>query len=493
MLEGLKKHLLYVLLVLLTFTGCSKKEQSDDAGFNPHAIGILTGTTFKTALERIYPDADILYYENFPFTCMALKKGQIDAFLCPINGSKDLLSSNPGMRLLDGPIILDSISVAFNPHEHKLAYQFDPFLDSMRTSGALARLWDKWFNYTVLPEPYESEEHLEGKPINVGFETGQSFFTLMIDNEVAGFEPELMIRFGESIGRPVKPIEMKETGMIPALLSGRLDAIASSITPTPERAANMLFSQPYNATEFALCVYDRAADTGSTMSFGKTLKQNIIEGKRYMLILEGLLNTLILTFLSLVFGYMLGVTITIAKRRRGRKAKAIAEFYCEFIESIPIVVLLLFMFYVVFATSHISAIMVAVITFSLYFAVGAADSIERSIDTVEQGQWEAGYALGFKPMQVLIYIIVPQSAQEFFAQFRNKAVGLIENTSIVGFIAIKDMTMVTDLIRNQTYNSLVPLAVVAILYFLIAFGITKSFGLLSDLFYFKKRDIINKK
>ena len=492
MLEGLKRHLLYVLLVLLTFTGCSnKKEQPADAAFKPNAIGILTGTTFKTALERLYPDAEILYYENFPFTCMALKKGQIDAFLCPINGSDELLRSNPGMRLLDSPIIVDSISIAFNPREQKLAYQFEHFLDSMRTSGGLERLWDKWFNSRDLPEPYEAE-HIAGKPINVGFETGQSFFTLMIDNEVAGFEPELMIRFGESVGRPVKPIEMKEAGMIPALLSGRLDAVASSITPTPERAANMLFSQIYNTTAFALCVYDRAADTGSTMSFGKTLKQNIIEGKRYMLILEGLLNTLIITFLSLVFGYMLGVLISIAKHR-GKKAKAIAEFYCEFIESIPIVVLLLFMFYVVFASSHLSAIAVAVITFSLYFAVGAADSIERSIDTVEEGQWEAGYALGFKPTQVLVYIIVPQSAQEFFAQFRNKAVGLIENTSIVGFIAIKDMTMVTDLIRNQTYNSLIPLAVVAILYFLIAFGITKSFGILSDIFYYKKHDKINRK
>ena len=131
---------------------------------------------------------------------------------------------------------------------------------------------------------------------------------------------------------------------------------------------------------------------------------------------------------------------------------------------------------------------VAVITFSLYFSVGASDCIERSIEIVEKGQWEAGYALGFKPLQILVYIIVPQAAEEFFAQFRNKAVGLIENTSIVGFIAIKDMTMVTDLIRNQTYNSLIPLAVVAILYFLIAFGITRSFAILSDIFYYKKRN-----
>ncbi|MBR5935428.1 MAG: ABC transporter permease subunit [Bacteroidaceae bacterium] len=486
MAEGFKKHLLCVLLVILAFTGCSKKEQPADAAFKPHTIGILTGTTFKTALEKIYPDAEVLYFENFSLTCMALKKGQIDAFTCPRHGSWELLRSNPGMRLLDSPVIIDTISIAFRPQEQQLADQFNHFLDSMRLSGELDRMWDKWLNSESLPEPYESE-HINGKPITVGFETGQSFLTLLIDNEVAGFEPELMLKFGESVGRPVKPVEMKETGMIPALLSGRLDAIASSITPTPERTANMLFSKPYARTEIALCVYDPVADTGTGISFGGTLKQNIFEAKRYMLIIEGLENTLIITFLALVFGYLLGVLLSIAKYH-GKKTRLIAEFYCNFIESIPIVVLLLFMFYVVFATSHISAMTVAVITFSLYFSVGASDCIERSIEIVEKGQWEAGYALGFKPLQILVYIIVPQAAEEFFAQFRNKAVGLIENTSIVGFIAIKDMTMVTDLIRNQTYNSLIPLAVVAILYFLIAFGITRSFAILSDIFYYKKRN-----
>ena len=153
-------------------------------------------------------------------------------------------------------------------------------------------------------------------------------------------------------------------------------------------------------------------------------------------------------------------------------------------------VLLLFMFYVVFATSHMSAMTVAVITFSLYFTVGAADAIERSADSVDKGQLEAGVAMGFKQLQVLAYILVPQAADEFFSQFRNKAVGLIENTSIVGFIAIKDMTMVTDLIRSQTYNSLIPLAIVAALYFGIAFGITKSFEIMAGKFSYKKRNRI---
>lgn len=477
-----------LLLLCFMFTDCSKKEQPvSDVVTIPESckIGTLTGTTLQYSIRKCYPKAQVLYYENLALMCLALKKGQIDAFVCMKNGSQELLDDNPGIRYYKTRTVYDTASAVFRQQDIALAMQFNSFLDSIRADGTIERIRSNWFGADAPHAEYEPA-HSNGTPIMVAVETGQSFSTVLHENEVAGFEPELMLRFGEYLGRPVKMVEMRSVGMIPALLSGKIDMIANNVTPTRARSKNLLFSQPYDIFEVCFCVYDPSLVTESNTPFIDTVKQNIFEEKRFMLILEGLMNTLIITFLSIVFGYLGGLLLVIAKQR-GKITKRFAIFYCEFIESIPIVVLLLFMFYVVFATSHISAMTVAVITFSLYFAVGASDAIERSADSVDKGQLESGVALGFKQLQVLVYILIPQAAEEFFSQFRNKAIGLIENTSIVGFIAIKDMTMVTDLIRSQTYNSLIPLATVAALYFGIAFGITKSFEIMSNKFSYKKR------
>jgi polar amino acid transport system substrate-binding protein len=154
--------------------------------------------------------------------------------------------------------------------------------------------------------------------------------------------------------------------------------------------------------------------------------------------------------------------------------------WCEFIEGVPVVVLLLFMFYVVFATSTLGAIVVAIITYSLHFSAGACEAFLGGIKGVPRGQYEAGLALGFNHWDSLRYVVIPQATRQILLQFKGKSVALIENTAIVGFIAIQDLTKVTYIIRSQTYNSLIPLVVVGVLYFLLAKLICLGIGKLED-------------
>ena len=93
---------------------------------------------------------------------------------------------------------------------------------------------------------------------------------------------------------------------------------------------------------------------------------------------------------------------------------------------------------------------------------------EKSINSIGRGQWEAGKLLGMSRRHIFRKIIWPQALPSAVKSFKGRAISLIENTSIVGFIAIEDLTKVTDIIRSQTYNSLYPLITVAIIYFLIA-------------------------
>ena len=288
----------------------------------------------------------------------------------------------------------------------------------------------------------------------------------MEDGEETGFEPELMRRFGDAVGRPVHFVEMTSTGMIPALMSGRVDALVDAITPTRDRSSSVLFSDPYYICNLHLVALDPDAHVRSHP--WRAIRENLFEDGRGRLILKGLGVTLLIVFFSIFLGSILGILLCRMRNSRRPGLRKAGHAWCEFIEGVPVVVLLLFMFYVVFAASTLGAIVVAIITYSLHFSAGACEAFLGGIKAVPRGQYEAGLALGFNHWESLRYVVIPQATRQILMQFKGKSVALIENTAIVGFIAIQDLTKVTDIIRSQTYNSLIPLVVVGVLYFLLA-------------------------
>ena len=479
-----------LLLLLLLAVSCSSARRDGirtAADLERGNIGVLTGRSNDTAVRALFPEADIYYFEDLVSMCMSLQSGHIDAFACMETGVDRLLDRNPGFRVLEElPEILDTASVAFRQDNLLLAGQFNEFLRGIVADGTMDAIRANWLPAGA-PEKHYHPHATEGEPLSVGIEAGQTFFTVISEGEGVGLEPEMMERFGDFLGRPVRFVEMTNPGMIPALLSGKVDALVSAISPTQSRSRRVLFSTPYDIS--AMCLIVAGATEPVRKGFWASLKENFYEtlvaDNRYELILEGLKNTLLITLLSVFFGFLLGCLLCWMKRRGPHWMEKFAHGYCEIVEGIPIVVLLLFMFYVVFATSPLTAIVVAVITYSLHFAAGSAECLDRSIESVDKGQWEAGKALGFSRFGTFRYIVAPQALREFLSLFKGKAVGLIENTSIVGFIAIEDMTKVTDIIRSQTYDSLVPLLIVGVIYFLIARLISVGLDKLGDHLNFK--------
>lgn len=484
-------RLLGCLLLLLLVVSCASEKRREIRACSDleHGnVGVLTGRSNDSAVRALFPDAELYYFEDLVSMCMSLQSGHIDAFACMETGVDGLLARNPGFRVLEGvPEILDTAAVAFREDNLLLAGQFNEFLRGILADGTMDAIRANWLAADA-PGVHYHPHATEGEPLSVGIEAGQTFFTVIREGEGAGLEPELMMRFGDYLGRPVRFVEMTNPGMIPALFSGKVDALVSAIAPTRSRAGRVLFSTPYDISPVCLVVAGDALPRARKSAWS-ALKENfhetLIADNRFELILEGLKNTLLITFLSVIFGFLLGCGLCWMKRRGPRWAEAFSHGYCEIVEGIPIVVLLLFMFYVVFATSPLTAIVVAVITYSLHFAAGAAECLERSIESVDKGQWEAGKALGFSRFGTFRYVIAPQAVRQFLPLFKGKAVGLIENTSIVGFIAIEDMTKVTDIIRSQTYDSLVPLVVVGVIYFLIARLISVGLDKLGDHLNFK--------
>ena len=91
-----------------------------------------------------------------------------------------------------------------------------------------------------------------------------------------------------------------------------------------------------------------------------------------------------------------------------------------------------------------------------------------SVSAVPKGQWEAGHALGFTSAQTFRWIIFPQAVKSGLGAYQGHCVALLKGTSIVGYIAVMDLTRASDLLRSRTFDAIIPLLVVTVLYFVLA-------------------------
>lgn len=91
-----------------------------------------------------------------------------------------------------------------------------------------------------------------------------------------------------------------------------------------------------------------------------------------------------------------------------------------------------------------------------------------SINSVDKGQTEAGIALGFIPVSTFFNIVMPQAFKHVLPVYKGELVSLVKMTSIVGYIAVQDLTKVSDIIRSRTFDAFFPLIMVAILYFILS-------------------------
>jgi polar amino acid transport system substrate-binding protein len=106
------------------------------------------------------------------------------------------------------------------------------------------------------------------------------------------------------------------------------------------------------------------------------------------------------------------------------------------------------------------------------FAAYAAEIFRAGIQSIDRGQTEAAIAIGFTPVQSFLNIILPQTLQRILPVYKGEFISLVKMTSIVGYIAVQDLTKASDIIRSRTFDAFFPLIIVAILYFVIAWVLT---------------------
>lgn len=212
------------------------------------------------------------------------------------------------------------------------------------------------------------------------------------------------------------------------------------------------------------------------VEFAKDFVDDFIVDDRYLYLVRGLGNTLLITVLSVIVGLVLGFLIAIVRSTHDKHGgltvlNAVCNVFLTVWRGTPTVVQLLIMFYIILASVN-NKIVVAVIAFGLNSAAYIAEIVRSGIMSVDEGQFEAGRSLGMNYGKTMRLIILPQAFKNVLPALANEFITLLKETSISGYIALPDLTKGGDIIRSITYDPYLPLFGVALIYLAIVMLLT---------------------
>ena len=205
------------------------------------------------------------------------------------------------------------------------------------------------------------------------------------------------------------------------------------------------------------------------MNFVEKFHSTFIDGDRWMYLVRGLGTTLLITLFAVILGMVLGFLIAIVRSTHDKTGKlgflnVLARIYLTIIRGTPVVVQLLIIYFVIFASVNVGKTFVAVLAFGLNSAAYVAEIVRSGIMSLDNGQFEAGASLGMNYPKTMISIILPQAFKNILPALANECIVLLKETSVAGYIALTDLTKGGDIIRSQTYEAFLPLIAVAVIY-----------------------------
>jgi polar amino acid transport system substrate-binding protein len=454
-------------------------------------VAVLTGSVHDDVVRRRYPSATVLHFNGLADLPLALKSGKADVAFSGAEPTQVLLRDEPSLGILEANAYTLDLGAGFRHEDNATREAYNAFLKEIRANGIhedMARRWirEKSEDMPVIPNPGGKGVLRVGVTAVKGLPWGSK-----VREQHIGFDIELVQRFAASQGKTIQYVDLDLSGLVAALAAGKIDMMGSTLAATEERKRLVSFSDPAwksDSSVFALksrlpalageanpATVASAAQPESP-SFRQRMHANLIHEDRWQLIARGLGVTMIIWVLSSVFGTLLGVFVCMMRMARRAWLRTIADVYIWLLRGIPVLVLLMLMYYVVFASVEVNAVAVASVAFGLNMAAYSAEMFRTAIQSVDKGQIEAGVAGGFTKLEAFRLIVLPQALRHLLPVYKGELISALKMTSVVGYVAVQDITKASDIIRSRTFDAFVPLITTAIIYLLLAWLITWAIG-----------------
>lgn len=439
-------------------------------------FSILVGSLFDQVADDVFGASEKLYFNNTVEEIEAVKLGKTDAALMDDVAAAQSLQAGEYSALTSIPVSVPGLALPYGVFSSKqdVIDQYNLFLAEIEADGTLAEMQQRWlkayaFDATMPDIPLTGENGT----LTVAIMATYPPFTFLGDNgQFSGFDIEQMRRFGAWLGMDVNFVDMDFSAMLAYVASGKAD-IGGSVYATDERKESFVFGNPDYISSTVLVV--RKADTGqnpaASVGFVEYLKnavqRTLIEENRWKLIADGLGVTMAISLLSQALATVLGSLLCWMIMHKNRAVKGIGTLYSGVIQGLPMMVVLMISYYIIFGRTNVSAMLIAVCAFGLVEAVGIAANLQSAITTVDPVEVEAARSIGFTAFGAFRTIVLPQAVKKALPAYCHGFVQLVKATAIVGYITIQDMTRAGDLIRSRTFDAFFPLLFIAAIYLIV--------------------------
>lgn len=440
-------------------------------------IGVQLGTTADIYVADEYEGDDagtnVVRYNKGTDAIQALLQSKIDCVMIDEQPAKAYTAKNSSLSILDEAFTEEEYAFAISKDNSDLTAAINLALEELKADGTITSIINNYIGSEdeIGQTPYVKQDvSRENGKLVVATNATFPPYEYYENNKIVGIDIDIMQAVCDKLGYELVIEDMEFDSIITSIRTGKADVGAAGLTVTEDRQKNVDFTSSYTTAKQVVIV--KSSDSDSSLSLSEKLYQNFIEDGRYNYLLTGLRNTLIITFFALIIGIVLGSLLAIVRTTHDRNGgltilNFFAKLYLTIIRGTPTMVQLLIIYYVVFSSVNVSKIVVAIIAFGLNSAAYVAEVVRSGIMSVDQGQFEAGRSLGLPYNKTMRLIILPQAFKNILPALGNEMITLLKETSISGYIGLMDLTKGSDIIRSVTYEALLPLTAVAIIYLLL--------------------------
>lgn len=485
----MKKLLISLLALALLFSFVSVAFAADDEGWEAKngisdiadldgkKIAVQTGVLYEDLIKDDIEGEEWLYYKMPNDMIAALEAGKADAYLIEEVGYYAQRFEHPElMRLEESAGYCDFAVIVGADEKQQLYYaQLQEFIQAKKADGWLDNLYDYWVknwnpNTCVIKEIPQTTG--ENGTVTIAIEGGYEPFSFEANGHFSGYDVEFMMNFCAAYGYNWDFKAMEFDSIATGCLAGKYN-FGMNIVVDEERAEDSVLTDPYYRCDIVFVLESDYEDgIGFIDSFKHGFEKTFIRDNRWKLFAEGMGTTMLITLLSIFLGTVLGFVLYMACRHGNKIANAITNVFNGFISGIPTVVFLMILAFVIFGNAKLDVLWISIIGFTLIFGAAMYDNLCVGCNAIPIGQTEASRALGYSDKQSFFKIILPQAARHFLPIYKNDVISLIKETSIVGYIAVMDLTKMGDLVRSRAYTPFFVLIAVTIIYFLMELVLT---------------------
>ena len=448
----------------------SAAEYSEYSDLSGKRVSMLTGAPFEELVRSKVPDVgEFSYFNNAPDTILALKSGKTDAFLTNNAVGALAVNRNPELALFPQDLDTSAFGIAFakgDPARDMWQAAYDAISEETKNA-----LWEKWTgsddSVKLLPE--QDWPGSNGTVQAAVCDSLEPMSYMGNGGQLIGFDIEMILLMAKELDVHVEFTGMEFSAIMSSVQAGKALLGAGSIIATDERKQSVDFVEYYPAA-FVLVVRAFRIETGESFlsAIADSFQKTFIRENRWKLFLEGIGTTMLITVLSILFGTVLGFVAFMLCRNGNPIANTVTRFCVWLVQGMPVVVLLMILYYIIFGKVNISGAAVSVVGFTLVFGSAVYGMLRAGVKAIDRGQIEAAYALGYTNRKAFFRIILPQALPHFMPAYKGEITALIKATAVVGYVAVQDLTKMGDIVRSRTYEAFFPLIAVAIIYFILA-------------------------